>query len=259
MTDSALPLANIAKWRSKFALDGFVVVQNAFSTEEIHELTGIAHQQLADPVGPLEFEVDLGYRGAPSSKKDVGGQTPRRLLRAFDRDVRFQKLARHAKIKQLAQVLLDSGQVVCNPNHHNCIMTKHHKYSSSTPWHQDIRYWRFRRAELVTAWIALGVEGEANGGLHVIPGSHRLLSSEYKLAPDGRLEMNDPGNQRIATKAEQVMLKPGELLMFHCKLFHRAGLNRTSADKLSLVFTYHAADNAPIPGTRSAELPPIEI
>ena len=52
-------------------------------------------------------------------------------------------------------------------------MTKHPGFSSATLWHQDIRYWLFDQPELVSVWLALGDETEHNGGLKLIPGSHR--------------------------------------------------------------------------------------
>ena len=42
------------------------------------------------------------------------------------------------------------------------------------------------------------------------------------------------------------------MLFFHSRTLHAAGRNVSDAVKRSLVFTYRAADNAPIPETRSA-------
>ena len=64
-------------------------------------------------------------------------------------------------------------------------------------------------------------------------------------------------NQPMIERAEAVNLKPGDLLLFHCRLFHAAGQNQSEQVKLSPVLTYHAADNQPIPGTRSERLPSI--
>ncbi len=59
--------------------------------------------------------------------------------------------------------------------------------------------------------------------------------------------------------AQVVNLNPGDLLLFHCRLFHAAGQNRSQRVKLSPVFTYHAEDNYPIPGTRSEQFPSIGL
>jgi phytanoyl-CoA hydroxylase len=49
----------------------------------------------------------------------------------------------------------------------------------------------------------------------------------------------------------------GDALFFPSRLFHAAGRNASSAVKFSLVFTYRAADNPPVAGTRSAASPEI--
>ena len=59
--------------------------------------------------------------------------------------------------------------------------------------------------------------------------------------------------------AQTVELHAGDVLLFHCRLFHAAGRNTTEQVKLSPVFTYHRADNHPIPGTRSAAFPSIAV
>jgi phytanoyl-CoA hydroxylase len=62
----------------------------------------------------------------------------------------------------------------------------------------------------------------------------------------------------IATRLTPV-LEPGDAVFFHCRTLHAAGSNRTNEVKLSLVFSYHAADNHPLPGTRSASLPSVAV
>jgi len=54
-------------------------------------------------------------------------------------------------------------------------------------------------------------------------------------------------------------LEAGDVLFFHARVFHAAGQNKTGDTKYSLVFTYHAADNRPLAGTRSAALPDVMV
>ena len=66
-----------------------------------------------------------------------------------------------------------------------------------------------------------------------------------------------PENAKLIDGMESPRLEPGDAVFFHCNTLHSAGQNRSDAVKFSLVFTYHAADNAPTPGSRSASLPEI--
>jgi len=66
-------------------------------------------------------------------------------------------------------------------------------------------------------------------------------------------------NRSLIESAQVVNLNAGDLLLFHCRLFHAAGQNQSQQVKLSPVFTYHAENNLPIPGTRSERLPSIAL
>jgi phytanoyl-CoA hydroxylase len=45
------------------------------------------------------------------------------------------------------------------------------------------------------------------------------------------------------------------VLFFHCLTLHAAARNTAAEPKLSVVYTFRAADNPPILGTRSAASP----
>ena len=138
-------------------------------------------------------------------------------------------------------------------------MTKHPGYSSATLWHQDIRYWSFDRPELVSVWLALGEENAGNGALRIIPGSHRLDLDRGRFDRDLFLRTDQADNKALLRAARAVALSPGDALFFHCRALHAAGINRSAEVKLSCVFTYHRADNKPIPGTRSSRYPGLPL
>jgi len=87
----------------------------------------------------------------------------------------------------------------------------------------------------------------------VIPGSHRLELDRGRLDRDLFLRPELPDNKPLLRSALLVELDAGDVLFFHSRLFHAAGPNRSDTVKLSAVFTFHAADNKAIPGTRSAQ------
>jgi phytanoyl-CoA hydroxylase len=150
-------------------------------------------------------------------------------------------------------------QVLLAQAHHNCVMTKNPSHSSVTHWHRDIRYWAFEREELVSVWLALGRETVANGCLLVLPGTHRMAFRDDQLDAAKFLRTDLPENQPLLRTQVAVELEPGDVLFFHCRLLHAAGDNKTSQTKFSLVFTYRAADNQPLAGTRSAALPDVPL
>jgi phytanoyl-CoA hydroxylase len=240
----------------RFRADGFVIARGLADATTCSNLLAVIRDHLAREVGPAEYEAQLHYPGAPESMDAPGGHTVRRLLQAYARDAVFHDWATAPLIAARLRQLMGPN-VYLSQAHHNCVMTKQPRYSSITGWHQDIRYWSFVRPELVSVWLALGHERPDNGCLSLIPGTHLLELSPDRL--DGALFLREDlaENRALIDTRVTPLLEQGDVLFFHCRTFHTAGANRTPDTKFSLVFTYHAADNRPLPGTRSASLPAV--
>ena len=236
----------------QFARDGFLIVPQLVGAAELARLHKAVAASLDPPLGPLEYEADVRYPGAPAARDAPGGNTPRRLLHAYTRGAEFRRFATAPRVVRRVRQLLGNKPIALSQNHHNCIMTKHPGFSSATLWHQDIRYWLFDRPELVNVWLALGEERPENGGLLLIPGSHRLNLERGAYDADYFLRPDLPENAKLIESAVPACLAAGDALFFHSGAIHAAGRNATDRVKLSLVFTYRAADNQPIAETRSA-------
>lgn len=248
-----------SQYRSEYERQGYIVVRQLVQGVLLNELRTKALQELSLMQGSIEYEADLGYPGAPSNRDVKGGCTPRRFLQAYERQETFRMFASDPNLWSHLRLCTNRNKLVLSPNHHNCIMTKHPGYSSSTYWHQDIRYWHFEKPELVTVWLALTDETAQNGALKVIPSSHSLCTTDYDLDEMSFLRPESQRNQDLMNQAEQVSLKAGDALFFHCRLFHGANQNVTNQVKLSLVFSFHTDDNQPIDGTRSTLQPEIAL
>src|SRR3546814_6930581 len=57
---------------------GFVVARQFAAPETVAALRRQAERQLAEEAGPIEYEADLQYPGAPPSRQAQGGSTVRR-------------------------------------------------------------------------------------------------------------------------------------------------------------------------------------
>lgn len=245
-------LSAVRQAADEFERDGYYVARAMIPAEEVDALISVIDRSLKPALAPVEFEADVHYPGAPASRAAPGGQTPRRLLHAYGRDSLFQKVGGHPQVIHILKALMGTGALRLSQNHHNCIMTKHPGFSSVTSWHQDIRYWRFDRRELVSTWLALGQEHSDNGCLMVIPGSHCLDFEPGQFDAALFLRTDLEANHALLAKAVPVELDAGDMLFFHSRTLHAAGQNETNIIKRSLVYTYRAEDNQPIPETRSA-------
>ncbi|WP_444996026.1 phytanoyl-CoA dioxygenase family protein [Aliikangiella sp. IMCC44359] len=235
-----------------FEQNGYLVIPNTVSGTQLKDMQQLADSELSAPKEPKELEAQLGYPGAPSNINTSGGTTVRRLLAAYQRNALWRQWATSNTLKNYLSQLLKHQHIYLSQAHHNCLMTKTPTYSSDTGWHQDIRYWSFKFPELVTAWLALGQEVEHNGGLKVIPGSHRLQFTSEQFDSSLFFRTDLALNRNLIQQSHSISLNPGDLLFFHCKLLHSASRNHSERTKYSLVFTYRSGNNAAILGSRSA-------
>ena len=242
-----------------FERDGYLVVRGLVDRLSVDEMRETVLRALDPLQGPAEFETDVGYPGSPASRDAAGGNTPRRLLNAYSRGPIFRRSATAPELASTLRRVMREDRIEMSQCHHNCVMTKHPGFSSSTAWHQDIRYWSFDAPELVSLWLALGPEREENGALRLIPGSHRLHLDRGHFDRHLFLRPELEKSRELIANATLVELDAGDALLFHCRLFHAAGMNASGEVKLSAVFTYHARGNRPIPGTRSDRYPSVPI
>ena len=106
--------------------------------------------------------------------------------------------------------------------------------------HQDNFYLKVEPGTCIAAWLALDVVDRANGGLEVVPGTHRMeifcpeeadptisFTREYVAPPPG-------------LAAVPVDMQPGDVLFFNGSLVHGSGPNAT-ADRFRRSFISHYA------------------
>ena len=81
---------------AEFDRDGYLIEKSLVDESTVSEMNLIIDDSVNPALAPVEYEADVHYPGAPESKSAPGGQTPRRLLNAYARDVVFRNFARSA-------------------------------------------------------------------------------------------------------------------------------------------------------------------
>src|SRR5699024_2517154 len=195
-----------------FARDGFLVMRQLANAERVAQMRSLALEHAQNHVAPIEYEADVAYPGAPANRNAEGGNTPRRLLQAYDRAIVFADWATDARVTAVVAQLMGNPTLYLTRNHHNCVMTKHPRYSTATGWHKDLRYWHFEQPELVNAWLALGDETPANGCMQLLPGTHKQDFDADRLDADQFLRDDLDINQPLIATAQTVPLTPGDVL-----------------------------------------------
>lgn len=250
------PHSDFSAIHAAFARDGVVILRAFAAPERLAAIRAAAMDELVRRVPPFELEAELGYPGAPQQEGE-GAATIRRLRNMAARGEVFAGWAGDSRLLALIGALLDTRHITLTQAHHNSLMTKQPSFSSDTRWHRDLRYWRFSRPELVSVWLALGEEYPDNGALGFIPGSQHAELPDAAFDALEFLDATHPAAVPLVARAEFPSLAPGDVVLFDARTFHAASRNRSSQTKYSLVFSYHASDNLPLAGTRSASLPGI--
>jgi ectoine hydroxylase-related dioxygenase (phytanoyl-CoA dioxygenase family) len=107
-------------------------------------------------------------------------------------------------------------------------------------WHQDSTYWGLSEPDVVTAWVALSPSTIEAGAMRVIPGSHgeqiahRDTFDKLNLLTRGQEVMVDVD----ASKAVDLVLKPGEMSLHHVRLVHGSEPNRSDDRRIGFAVRY---------------------
>ncbi|MEY2883608.1 MAG: hypothetical protein RL490_1332 [Pseudomonadota bacterium] len=107
------------------------------------------------------------------------------------------------------------------------------------PWHQDSHYFHFDHQPQVGLWLAISAATPENGGLMVLPGSHRRPLQPHH--PDRRPGANHGYTEIIGLDegaAVPVIMAPGDLLVFHSYLMHKSVDNASNRRRLAMVYHY---------------------
>jgi ectoine hydroxylase-related dioxygenase (phytanoyl-CoA dioxygenase family) len=97
--------------------------------------------------------------------------------------------------------------------------------------HQDWSWVDERRHHSLSIWCPFQDVSEANGTLAVVPGSHRLTTQPRGFVT----RFPYPHLEAILTQkySRHLTLKPGQAVLFHQRLFHWSGPNRTQSPRLA--------------------------
>jgi len=211
----------------------------SLTPEQKDSLQDLGYVNLGPVLGPEELariraEYDLLVR---PEKQTLGNETdgkfPYRAMLNF-RSEPLRKIISHPDLVKLAIELLgpdirfwwDQG------------INKSPGSGSHIEWHQDNGYQRGQVPEYLTFWLALDDSDPENGGLLVLPGSHRHGQRRHELR-DVHWVIPDVD----ATGAVALDAKAGDLLLFSSLLIHKTGGNH-SADRQrrAWVIQYARAD-----------------
>ena len=117
--------------------------------------------------------------------------------------------------------------------------------TATVGWHQDAYYWPMAPHHSVTVWLAFDDVDEINGGMKLIPGSHRGGIIKHRRSTQTSsvltLELED-GSDFRADNAVQFRLKAGECSLHDDRAIHGSPANPSDRRRAGLTLRYSGTD-----------------
>ena len=108
-----------------------------------------------------------------------------------------------------------------------------------TPPHQDAFYWQLGPSSALTLWLSLDRIDETNGCIRYIPGSHLLPLRPHNDTNTIGFSMGITDYCEMDIDAESaVVTSPGDLIVHHANVAHRANPNVSAQTRRALGLVY---------------------
>ena len=199
-----------------YAADGYVVVESLFTDKECDTLKQEACEVLKN-------------HGAANATVCVG---------AAVHSSAFRNLADDPRVIDLLRPLIPEGVMFLSDK----IVFKSGENTFATPWHIDAFYWAGTRPKL-SVWIPLDDVSADNGTLKVVRGSHhREWTSRRGSGEETGGEFGNVITDEVWDAADEVIceIPRGSAVIFSDRLVHGSCTNTASADRYTIISTYHA-------------------
>lgn len=215
----------------KFEEDGFAIIERLFSEDEIMPISDEVNKIIE---GRAEYfpEDDIVYEPEGSTKR------VRNAFRLTEHNPFFLDVACDLRIISVVEGILGSPLRLYSSQ----LFAKPPRIGSEVPLHQDLAYWPFEPAELLSCWIALDDSNVANGCVRFIRGSHKLglLRHIPSQVSGNSLALED---ERIAGLEEAVVeVSRGSVVLHHCLTAHRSETNPSTKPRRGLINIYMSAN-----------------
>ncbi|MEV7074122.1 phytanoyl-CoA dioxygenase family protein [Streptomyces sp. NPDC091972] len=222
-----MTVTGIAPEVRRFQEDGFTVARGLFAREEIDRLCAAFTALHAGGPVPGHFEP-----GAPGEPADPLRRYPR-VMQPHEISDLARRFLLDARLREVLETLLGEEVLAAQS-----MFYFKPPGARGQALHQDNFYLRAEPGTCVAAWVACDVIDRDNGGLEVVPGTHRMdlfcpeladpevsFAREYVAPPPGLAPV-------------PVDMAPGDVLFFNGSLVHGSRPNRT-ADRFRRSFIGH--------------------
>ncbi|MBU0824746.1 MAG: ectoine hydroxylase [Alphaproteobacteria bacterium] len=230
---------------AQFDRDGYIVLEDLFSDDEVTFLQRAAGKLLADP-SALDDDTIVTE---PQSKEI------RSIFEIHQQNAVMARLAADARLADVARFLLGDEVYI----HQSRLNYKPGFKGKEFYWHSDFETWHVEdgmpRMRALSMSILLAENTPHNGPLMVIPRSHKTYLTCVGETPDDhylsslkKQEFGVPDEDSLAELAHKHGIvaptgKPGTVILFDCNLMHGSNGNITPFPRANAFLVYNAVSN----------------
>jgi ectoine hydroxylase-related dioxygenase (phytanoyl-CoA dioxygenase family) len=204
----------------RFERDGFFVLDNAISPQDLQALRGECQRFIDDR------DREMDQRGVAVLDLDHRGR--RYFLPAYARSETVRRFLAGEVMVTLASALLGDTVYLFNEQY----VIKSAERGMRFSWHQDSGFIDYPHAPYLSCWIALDDVTEANGTVYLLPYER---AGTRAVVPHWR---DDQTHDRIGyagtDPGDPVIAPAGSIACFSSTVLHRSGANTT--DRMRRVY-----------------------
>lgn len=223
-------MTSLQETARKFDQDGFVILRQLFSADEISELK----QQLDDFI---RHEVPLLEPGQVYFE-DVPSRPIKAIHRLEARSAYFRRLLAEPRILQVVQTIFAGSDILPEAVMY---FAKQGGAGSVTPAHQDNAFQHWDPPEALTVTVAVDESTPANGPLICLKGSHKLgvLPHRQSGVLGFSRALASPANTRVYREVA-LCLEPGDVALHHINTIHRSEANPSPRHRRQIGLGYRS-------------------
>ncbi|MFH9862787.1 ectoine hydroxylase [Streptomyces sp. NPDC017202] len=231
-----------------FERDGFATVDQLLTDDEVAVYKRELDRLVTDPA----------IRSDDRSIVEPGSKEIRSVFEVHRISEVFARLVRDERVVGRARQLLGSDVYV----HQSRINVKPGFGASGFYWHSDFETWHAEdglpRMRTVSVSIALTENHDTNGGLMIMPGSHKTFLGCAGATPKDNykqsLQMQDagtPSDEALTEMASAHGIKlftgrAGSATWFDCNCMHGSGDNITPFPRSNVFIVFNSVENAAV-------------
>lgn len=156
----------------------------------------------------------------------------------------FTRLIMNPNLLDALEDIMDTKDIFL---HHTKAHIKPPERGAPYLMHQDYHYFPHKKHTMLAVFLHLDDTTPENGGLAVYPGSHKLGPLKDYGVTDEKGEQYHYANpeEYPLSKAEPVLAKKGEIIIFSYLLLHGSYLNLSDRSRRMFLLQVKAADDEP--------------